>query len=460
MPRSCRSPKRTETIGKAAAFLALALLVSALWRAQGAESVSTSDAYEQPLGAMSEAEAKRFQFGRALFERDWAIAPGPEPGFDGLGPLFDRLSCDGCHTHAGAGEPPREPGFPMVSMTVRLGVPGRDAHGGPLPHPVYGDQLDRNAVPGVPIEGRVSVRFSESEGRYADGERYSLRTPHYRFSRLAFGPLGRRALFSARVAPALVGLGLLAAVPDAEIEALAAEESSEGGVRGRPNRVFDVAGKAMRLGRFGWKAGVPSLLQQTANAFNRDIGITNPLYPENDCTAAETACWLVAAAAPRHPKIGDDFLTAVTFFVARLAPPGPGKPDDPQVKRGAALFEGAGCALCHRPTLETGDDPDAALAHKTIHPYTDLLLHDMGAGLADRRPEYGASGRSWRTAPLWGLGLSRSVAGHEFLLHDGRARGPAEAILWHGGEAAAAKEAFRRMSRGERAALVAFLEQL
>ncbi|MGO8869156.1 MAG: di-heme oxidoredictase family protein [Alphaproteobacteria bacterium] len=440
----------------------MALVLLALSEAAGlAQDVEPArGAFEHALGSLEGAAAERFALGHRLFEHDWAIAPGPVPGLDGIGPLFDRLSCDGCHSNAGRGEPPRKPAYPMISMTVRLSVPGRGAFGAPLPHPLYGDQLDRNAVPGVPSEGRVVVSYREIKGRFADGEPYRLRAPRYRFADLAFGPLGKNALFSVRAAPPLVGLGLLEAVPDATIEALAAEEKSKGQVRGRPNRVFDIAAKGVRLGRFGWKAGLPSLEQQVANAFNRDIGITNPFYPENDCTEIERACRAAAAAAPRHPKIGEDFLAAVTFFVARLAPPAPRRPEEPEVKRGEALFEAAACGACHRPTLETGDDPDPALAHQLIHPYTDLLVHDMGAGLADKRPEYEASGSSWRTAPLWGLGLTKSVSDHEFLLHDGRARGPAEAILWHGGEAAAAREAFRRMSREERAALIAFLEQL
>ena len=262
-----------------------------------------------------------------------------------------------------------------------------------MPHPLYGEQLDRNAVPGVESEGRVVVSYREITGRFADGAPYRLRAPRYRFADLAFGPLGKDALFSVRAAPPLVGLGLLEAVSAATIEALAAEEKSKGQVHGRPNRVFDIAAKGVRLGRFGWKAGAPGLEQQVANAFNRDIGITNPLYPENDCTQIERACRAAAAAASRHPKIGEDFLAAVTFFVARLAPPAPRRPEEPEVKRGEALFAAAGCGACHRPALETGDDPDPALAHQLIHPYTDLLLHDMGAGLADKRPEYKAGGR-------------------------------------------------------------------
>jgi CxxC motif-containing protein (DUF1111 family) len=427
--------------------------------ARAGDGTLGTDAFQQLLGTLDSAQQARFARGKRLFESDWAIADAPD-GLDGLGPLFSRLSCDGCHTRAGRGEPPRRPDFPMISMTVRLSVPGTGPDGGPKPDPHYGDQLDRNAVAGVPVEGRPLVSYTEQTGHYGDGAPYSLRIPHYHITGLVHGSLGDGAMISARVAPALAGLGLLDAVPDDAIRALAVEEARAGQAHGRPNLVWDIAAGKLRAGHLGWKAGQPGLRQQNANAFNREIGITNPLYPSNDCTPVETACLAAARAAPRHPKIAADFLDAVTFYLSRLAPPRARRQENPRVRQGAALFARAGCAACHRPTLETGDSPDPALAHKTIHPYSDLLLHDMGEGLADGRPEFRADGRSWRTAPLWGLGLIEAVNGHDFLLHDGRARGPAEAILWHGGEAEAAKQAFRAMTRQERAALLAFLESL
>lgn len=428
--------------------------------ARAADLSPATEAFHQTLVPLQGEALKRFTHGQLLFDSDWSIAPGPRKDLDGLGPLFSRLSCDGCHTRAGRGEPPRDPKFPMISMVVRLSVPGTGPEGGPKPHPVYGDQLDRNAVAGVPIEGRAFVSYTEVPGQYADGEPYSLRVPHYRFTDLGYGPLGSSTLFSARVAPILAGLGLVDAVPDDAILAIATEEAREGRVHGRPNFVWDVAAKKRRVGRFGWKAGQPSLRQQNANAFNRDIGITSTLYPENDCTSAETICVEVAAATPRRPKIDDELLGVATFFVASLAPPRPLHVGDPVAREGAKLFASAGCAACHRPTLKTGPNATAEFANKTFHPYSDLLLHDMGEGLADGRPEFDADGRSWRTPPLWGLGHIMVVNNHQFLLHDGRARGPAEAILWHGGEAEGAKEVFRRMSKAERAALIAFLEQL
>ncbi|HYB08799.1 MAG TPA: di-heme oxidoredictase family protein [Alphaproteobacteria bacterium] len=443
-----------------ATSLGIAFLAIALLPARAQDTMPREGDFAGLVARIGNDQPEKFLLGRTLFESDWSIAPGPKAGFDGLGPLFSRLSCDGCHTHAGRGEPPQSPDFPMISMTVRLSIPGTTPEGGPRPHPLYGDQLDRNAVAGVPIEGRASVSYTENEERYADGTAYSLRAPHYRFEALAYGPLGSDTLVSVRIAPAIVGLGLIDAVPDQEIEAIASEEKRNGRVHGRPNRVWDLTAEALRVGHLGWKAGQPSLRQQNANAFNRDIGITNPLYPTNDCTEVETECQAAAAASPRKPKIGDEFLDAATFYVAQLAPSLPREQDSPIVKQGAVLFEQAGCAECHRPTLESGTSPDPDLAHREFHPYSDLLLHDMGDGLADGRPEFVADGRSWRTAPLWGLGLIKSITGHEFLLHDGRARGPAEAILWHGGEAEAAKDAFRGMTKDERDALIAFLESL
>jgi CxxC motif-containing protein (DUF1111 family) len=432
--------------------LALLGLALALGAAPAAPlPIAPEDAFRQPLGPLTEDQRARFALGKQLFENDWALAPGPRPGLDGIGPFFDRLSCDGCHTLAGRGEPPRAPDFPMVGMIVRLSIPGHAANGAPLPHPAYGYQLDRNAVAGVPIEGQAFVRYSEEPGRYADGARYSLRRPHYRFAELGYGPLGKSTLISVRVAPQLAGLGLLEAVPDAAL-------ITSG--RGAPNRVAAVGASALALGRFGWKAAVPSLRQQIASALTLDIGITNPLYPANDCTAVERACLAMAAAATRHPKIEAARLEAIVFYIAHLAPPARHHLDAPSVRTGERLFAQAGCAACHRPTLVTGDAADPLLAHRTIRPYSDLLLHDMGAGLADGRPEFAASGRSWRTPPLWGLGQIAIVNGHEFLLHDGRARGPAEAILWHGGEAKSARDAFRALSKEERVALLTFLDSL
>ncbi len=347
----------------------------------------------------------------------------------------------------------------MLSMLVRLSVPGTSETGGPRPHPAYGDQLNDRSILNVPAEGQVAITYSETPGHYEDGEPYSLRAPSYRFEDPAFGPLGDDIMISPRVAPAVIGLGLLEAVPKETILALADPDDTDGdGISGRPNWPWDTIAGAPALGRFGWKANTPSLRQQNAGAANGDIGITSTLFPNDNCASAQEAC--DAAAIHEGPELSDRFLDRLTFYTRVLAVPDRRDALDPAVVQGEALFRAAGCASCHMPTLVTGDHPVPALTGQTIHPFTDLLLHDMGDGLADGRPDFLADEREWRTPPLWGIGLVETVNGHTEFLHDGRARNLAEAVLWHGGEAEAARTAFTAMARTEREALLAFLASL
>jgi CxxC motif-containing protein (DUF1111 family) len=264
---------------------------------------------------------------------------------------------------------------------------------------------------------------------------------------------------SPRVAPFMIGLGLLGAVPEETVLAAADPDDADGdGISGRPNTVWDRRAQSEALGRFGWKANQPSVEQQNSGAFLGDIGITSDLFPEQNCTSVEPDC--VAAPNGGDPEVDQDKIDSVTFYASLLAVPARRDFDDPTVLAGEQLFHDIGCVACHRSTLVTGDADIPALSAQTIHPYTDLLLHDMGPDLADERPDYQADGREWRTAPLWGIGLIDNVNRHDFLLHDGRARGFAEAILWHGGEGEAARERFRTLSEEDRAALLRFLESL
>jgi CxxC motif-containing protein (DUF1111 family) len=346
-------------------------------------------------------------------------------------------------------------------MLLRLSVPGADARGAPVPEPSYGGQLQGRSIPGVPAEGRPGVTYEEVEGRFGDGEPYSLRRPSYSIETPGYGPLADDVLVSPRVAPHLVGLGLLEAVPEETLRALSDPDDRDGdGVSGRLNLVWDVAAGRKVPGRFGWKANQPSLRQQTAGAFNGDVGITSSLFAEESCTSAQKEC-LAAARGGEGPQLREGFLDSVVSYVSTLAVPARRRPEAPEVKRGKGLFAGAGCASCHTPVLQTGAHPRfPELSQQKIRPFTDLLLHDLGPELADGRPDFEATGSEWRTPPLWGLGLVPTVNRHRTLLHDGRARGFAEAILWHGGEAEASREAFRRLPRPDREALVAFLESL
>ena len=422
--------------------------------------LNTDEAFSAPLTNLDHAHLRDFAFGRHLFRRIWQIAPASLDEADGLGPTFNRVSCSGCHLKDGRGRPPASPDEPMKSMLVRLSVPGVAANGGPAPHPVYGGQLQDNGILGVPKEGRVTISYREIAGTFADGEPYQLQMPIYQFVDLRHGPLGDDVLYSPRVSPAIYGLGLLEAVEEATIAAAADPDDADGdGISGKMNRVWNAVTGQAALGRFGWKANAPSLYQQVAGAAAGDMGITTSIFPADNCPPAQTDC--VVAPNGGAPELDDYRLDQLVLYARALAVPARRYVDDPVIRRGEALFEAAGCAACHTPTLTTGADPALAeLANQTIHPYTDMLLHDMGEGLADGRPDFEASGREWRTAPLWGIGLVQRVNMHQFFLHDGRARGFMEAVLWHGGEAQAARDAVIAMPKADRDALIEFLDSL
>jgi len=413
------------------------------------------EAFGLPVAGLTESGEDAFYRGRVEFMRSWAFPP---QGGDnsGLGPLFNRIACVACHEKEGRGRPPDGPNERMLSMLVRLSIPGDDPHGAPKPHPAYGGQLNEEGAPGVPGEGRAAMSWEDTSVRLGDGTVVPLRKPHVDFVELAYGPIDG-VLFSPRVAPGIYGDGLLEAVPVATLEKIAAAQ----GVHGALNEVFEVAAGTMAPGRFGWKASSPTLKQQIAEAFLGDLGVTTPLFPEAQCAEAQQAC-RDAPKSLNQPEVSAERLADIDFYNAHLAPPTRRNADDPQVKRGEMLFASIGCAVCHVPRLETAAHPryPASLPAQTIAPYTDLLLHDMGEGLADHRPDFKATCRQWRTPPLWGLGLVPVVNEHSLLLHDGRARNFEEAVLWHGGEAEAAKGGYAALSKDAREALLAFLRSL
>ena len=422
---------------------------------------ATSNAFGLASPGLTNEERRKFEIGDSFFTQNWVIAPASTEARDGLGPTFNAQACSSCHTHDGRGAPPDPTGEEArLGLLLRLSVPGQHPEtGAPLPDPNYGGQLQDRSVLGVPAEGDLKVSYTAVPGQYADGEEFELRDPIYEIVELAFGSLSDDIQTSPRLAPQLIGAGLLEAVPEEAILALADPDDADGdGISGRANYVWDARAATMSLGRFGWKANVPTVEQQIAGAFHGDIGITSAIHPDENCPAVQADC----AAAPNggKPELSDSRLDSVTFYNRTLAVPAMRNPEDASVRKGYEMFGEIGCAACHTPTLQTGPSDIATLADQTIHPYTDLLLHDMGEGLADNRPDFAATGSEWRTPPLWGLGLIDDVNGHRFLLHDGRARTIEEAILWHGGEAEAAKEAFRNLSSDEREDLLAFLEAL
>ncbi|MDZ7812135.1 MAG: di-heme oxidoredictase family protein [Ideonella sp.] len=432
------------------------------------------NAFSLPFATLSEPERTRFVVGNSFFKRNWVEAPASTTGRDGLGPHFLARSCAGCHVQDGRGAPhdlsralTPDALEPSVALLLRLSVPGLGPHGMPKPEPTYGDQLNTSAVQGVKPEGRFVLSYTEVSGRFADGTPYALLKPHYSLTDLAYGPLAEGTMISPRIAPHLAGIGLLEAIPEAALrENVARQAAQPGPIKGQLNRVWDPFSGTVTVGRFGWKASSASLAHQTAAAFQGDVGITSRTFPQETCTPQQRDCLAAprGAQGPEH-EIDDATLAEVVFYQAALAPASWRAPQDEQVRRGQRLFEQAQCAQCHRPSYVTAQPPFPRLSPRSvvgqrIWPYTDLLLHDMGEALADGRPDHLANGRQWRTPPLWGIGLIKDVNGHQRLLHDGRARGVLEAVLWHGGEAEEAKRLVLGMSSAERDALVRFVESL
>ena len=437
-------------------------------RSGGDTTVGKADrnAFSMPSANLSPSRRLDFSVGNSFFRSPWVIAPSTTTARDGLGPLFNTNACQNCHIKDGRGHPPAPDAVNSVSMLVRLSIPDQPAYArlieqtGVVPEPVYGAQLQDMAVPGVAPEGKVRVEYQPVLVHFKDGTAVELQKPTLQITQLGYGPMHPDTRFSARVAPPMIGLGLLEAIPE---EAILANANTGDGVAGRPNRVWDDAQQKTVLGRFGWKAGQPNLNQQNVHAFSGDMGLTTSLRPVDDCTPAQTDC----LQAPNgngpdgEPEVSDNILRLVEFYTRNLAVPARRDVGSPQVLAGKNLFYQAGCASCHTPTFTTSANAaEPELANQVIHPYSDLLLHDMGDGLADNRTEFAASGRDWRTAPLWGIGLTRTVSGHTRFLHDGRARNLLEAVLWHGGEAEQARQQVLQFDAGQRAALLAFLNSL
>jgi CxxC motif-containing protein (DUF1111 family) len=433
------------------------------------------DAFSHSSANMSFAKEMDFKIGNGFFRRLWVTAPSSTKAADGLGPLFNSRACQNCHLKDGRGHPPAA-GEIAQSMFLRLSIPPQSEEhrqrlasgkANVIAEPTYGTQLQNFAIPGHAGEGQMVVKYEEVPVALSQGDKASLRKPTYSIADLGYGPLHPQTMLSPRVTPAMIGLGLLEAIPEQAILAKADPDDKDGdGISGRPQMVWSLEQQRLMLGRFGWKGGSPTVRQQSADAFNGDIGLSSPLFPNNagDCTDAQKAC----RAAPHGGderyqgfEVPNDVLDLVSFYARNLSVPKRRDVADPVVLKGKRVFHETGCASCHTPSYVTAKRDDLPeQSEQRIWPYTDLLLHDMGEGLADGRPEGQASGDEWKTPPLWGIGLTPVVNGHSFLLHDGRARSVLEAILWHGGEARAARDRVVSMPKAERDALIRFVNSL
>ncbi len=442
------------------------------------KSVDNANAFSHSSGNLPFRKELDFKVGNGIFRKLWVSAPSSTKSSDGLGPLYNARSCQRCHLKDGRGHTPQAnfPDDDATSMFLRLSIPPETEEQKKLlaerkisvvPEPTYGGQLQDFAIQGHDAEGKMHIDYADVQFQFPDGSKVTLRKPSYSIDRLAYGPLHSKVMLSPRVSPQMIGLGLLEAIPEMLIRGLAdMDDTDRNGISGRPNEVWSAEHKNIIVGRFGWKAGNPTVKAQSAGAFEGDIGISTPMARNawGDCTDKQSHCRKAPNGA--SPKIGnveagEKFLDLVAFYSRNLAVPRRRTPDSREVLAGKKLFYETGCVQCHQPKFRTSTlEGQPHLSNQLIWPYTDMLLHDMGEGLADNRPEGVATGREWRTAPLWGIGLTPIVNGHTQYLHDGRARSLLEAILWHDGEAGPARDAFAALDKKDRDRLIAFVNSL
>jgi len=425
------------------------------WFSGGSQTVFLSgvNSYAQPFPTLSPYYKRLHEIGDIVFESTFISSPAPKN--PGLGPVFNNVSCVSCHINDGRGKATVE-GQGLSATLLRLSIPGIGVHGGPIPVPLYGGQLQQQAIFGSTPEASVTVNYTYLPGSFPDGESYELRKPIFTISNYYAGPVAGM-LVSARNSPAVFGLGLIEGISEIDIlKYQDIHDSDNDGISGKANYVWNIYENKTSLGRFGWKANTPSLLQQVASAFNEDMGITNLLFPNENSHGQ-----IQDNSTGNKTDLSDSLLHITTFYMQTLAVPARRNVEDPMVKRGKQIFEDAQCAKCHVPSYRTAVNVAFKdISNQLIFPYTDLLLHDMGSDLTDNRPDFLADGQEWRTPPLWGIGLSEVVNGHSDFLHDGRARNLKEAILWHGGEAENSKNYFIQLPKADREALIQFLRSL
>lgn len=412
---------------------------------------ASAAAYRRPLCNLPAAGNALHSEGDLIFHQNFnPIGSANAPG---LGPLFIETSCASCHIQNGRGNLITNS---LEGFLLRISVPGTGIYGEPLGISGFGGQLQTNSIEGALPEGEVAIIWEDVPITFPDGYQVVLKQPYFSINN-PYTSLPLFYLKGGRTAPPIYGAGLLDAISDETLLAIADEFDNDGdGISGKINRVWNKQENALTIGRFGWKSSNPNALQQTAEAFSQDMGITNFLFPIENCEG-QSNC---VGGTQEGGDISADVLNTTNYYILTLAPPAPRNLEDPIVMRGKQLFSELSCAKCHLPEITTGTHALAELSNQVIRPYTDLLLHELGAGLGDGRPDYDAGANEWRTPPLWGIGLTKIVNPNAGFLHDGRAATLEEAILWHEGEAEDSKVGYMNLSAADRAAIITFLEAL
>lgn len=452
-------------------------------------SITSVESYSKPSANLSASRKGDFFIGNAFFKQPWVVAPASTDSRDGLGALFNVAACQSCHIKDGRGHAPETPDDDADSLLIRLAMPAGNADEQAalsaskvekIPHPIYGGQLQDRGIQGVPAEGRIEVQWTNKVERFADGYEVTLRQPTFQIQDAGYGAFGDSVMVSPRIALPMIGLGLLEQIDESDIKAQADADDKDGdGISGKFNWVLDPQTGDAALGRFGWKAGQTRLLTQNQSAFNEDMGLTSSIRPHESCTANQPQCLAAATGADKQAndtapvEVSDDVARFVEFYTRNLAVPHRRQADSAKVLAGKQHFYNLGCQSCHTPRyqLPTSDDDRLEQHGQVIYPFTDMLLHDMGDGLADRtfagqlpdkdaQVEFLATSYEWRTPALWGIGLAQTVDPQATFLHDGRARTLMEAVLWHGGEAEPQKQAVLKLDKTGREELLAFLESL
>ena len=443
----------------------------------GTVFVENKNAYSLPLKNLKIENRINFFVGNSMFRRMWL--PPSELYFakDGLGPFFNANSCEGCHINDGRGHLPsfNWPKDDAVSLVIALAIPPQNDKQikkletfqlKSIPDPIYGSQLSDFAIEGLMPEGKINVEYDYYPVAFDNGKIINLSKPKFLISNLNYGELHPDIQISARIAQPIIGLGLIEGISVNDILANAdPNDKNKDGISGKASNVRDKVSDNIVLGRFGWKAAQPSILQQTIDATYHDMGLSNSFSSKlNNCSEVQVTCQSMANGNSIEydgVEVSNEQIDLMVFYQKHLSPPGRRNVNDSEVLKGKKIFFEAGCGSCHVQKFTTStDELNPSISDQLIWPYSDFLLHDMGKDLADNLSEFNATGSEWRTPPLWGIGLTKSVSGQSHFLHDGRARNILEAILWHGGESEDSKNKILKLSLVEVENLLKFIKSL